>query len=138
VSKFSREARGPRRAVARRTIVERVLIICGAQRTERDYLASLKHLRRNSAVSIKLKTESKSPLEVVMTAIKLRQLTEDDYDEVWAVFDVDEFDVKDAIGLAARNGIRTAVSNPCFELWLLLHFQCRPPMSMTVESLSSC
>lgn len=45
------------------------------------------------------------------------------YDEVWCVFDVDDFpDVEEAVAKAKRLNIETAVSNPCFELWLLLHF----------------
>jgi RloB-like protein len=48
---------------------------------------------------------------------------------VWCVFDVDDhtrFD--DAVQMARDNGIELAVSNPCFELWLLLHFQDSPGM----------
>jgi hypothetical protein len=46
------------------------------------------------------------------------------YDEVWCVFDVDEHPMlADALQQARANGINVAVSNPCFELWLLLHFQ---------------
>jgi hypothetical protein len=29
----------------------------------------------------------------------------------------------EAIDHASRNGIQLAISNPCFELWLILHFQ---------------
>jgi hypothetical protein len=46
------------------------------------------------------------------------------FDEVWCVFDVDQHpNVREAINQAQANGIRLAVSNPSFELWLLLHFQ---------------
>jgi RloB-like protein len=46
------------------------------------------------------------------------------HDEVWCVFDVDQHPyLKDAISLAERNGIKIAVSNPCFELWLILHYE---------------
>jgi hypothetical protein len=46
------------------------------------------------------------------------------YDEVWCVFDVDEHPhLPDARQQARDNGIYLAVSNPCFELWALLHFQ---------------
>jgi hypothetical protein len=46
------------------------------------------------------------------------------YDEVWCVFDVDEHpDVPEAKQQAVANEIHLAISNPCFELWLLLHFQ---------------
>jgi len=46
------------------------------------------------------------------------------FDEVWAMFDVDEHPkLKEAIELADREGVKVAVSNPCFELWALLHFE---------------
>lgn len=46
------------------------------------------------------------------------------YDEIWCVFDVDEHpNLKRAIGRALQKKVKLAVSNPCFELWLILHFQ---------------
>lgn len=39
------------------------------------------------------------------------------------MFDIDEHpNVDTAIDLAHRNDVRIAVSNPCLELWFLLHF----------------
>jgi len=46
------------------------------------------------------------------------------YDQVWCVCDVDEHArLNDALQQARDNGIDVALSNPCFELWALLHFQ---------------
>lgn len=43
--------------------------------------------------------------------------------------DSDEFDLEPAVALAAKLDVRLAVSNPCFELWLLLHHQdCTAPL----------
>jgi len=51
------------------------------------------------------------------------------YNSVWCVFDVDDHPrVADARQMAADNGIELAISNPCFELWLLLHFRDGPGM----------
>lgn len=49
-------------------------------------------------------------------------------DEMWALFDRDAADSRDAeIGPAMRkahqNGVQVGLSHPSFELWLLLHFQ---------------
>ena len=53
----------------------------------------------------------------------------DEFDEVWCVVDVDDYDLDSAAALAAKSGVRLAVSNPCFELWLLLHHQdCTTPI----------
>lgn len=51
-----------------------------------------------------------------------------EFDEFWCVFDADVAKEKlpRAIERALRNGIKLAISNPCFELWLLLHFEERP------------
>jgi hypothetical protein len=44
------------------------------------------------------------------------------FDEIWCVFDVDAHpDLKSAIAEARDAGIGVAISNPCFELWLVLH-----------------
>jgi hypothetical protein len=49
------------------------------------------------------------------------------YDEVWCVLDVDEHPkLHEARQLANARGIELAISNPCFELWLLLHFRESP------------
>lgn len=45
-------------------------------------------------------------------------------DEFWAVFDRDEHpQVGGAIARCASANIQVAFSNPCFEVWLILHFQ---------------
>ncbi len=43
-------------------------------------------------------------------------------DQIWAVFDRDEHERYDeAVRLCEENGVRIARSNPCFEVWLILH-----------------
>ena len=62
------------------------------------------------------------PAGLVEYAARLARETAD-IDEVWCIVDVDEFDIQAAVTLAARRGVQLAVSNPCFELWLLLHHE---------------
>jgi hypothetical protein len=51
------------------------------------------------------------------------------YDQVWCVFDVDEHPhIPDAVQMARDNNIHLAITNPAFELWLLLHFRESPGM----------
>ena len=46
------------------------------------------------------------------------------FDEIWCVFGRDEHpDFERAVREARDAGIRTAISNPCFELWLVLHLE---------------
>ena len=61
-------------------------------------------------------------------------------DEVWAVFDRDEHPNFDAaVDLCERNGIHIGLSNPCFELWLVLHHQeyNRPESTDVIQSILS-
>ena len=45
------------------------------------------------------------------------------YEQVWVVFDKDDFnDFDDAIRLAENNGFKVGWSNQCFEYWIYLHF----------------
>ncbi|MFI6404854.1 RloB family protein [Streptomyces sp. NPDC050548] len=97
--------------------------MCGAQVTERDYLRGLVAHVANPAVTVRITTKSCSPSQLVKYAEVQRDLSPADFDEVWCVFDVDEFlDVPRAIAMAREAGVEVAVSNPCFELWLILHF----------------
>lgn len=77
------------------------------------------------------------PMTLVKAAKKAREIalkdakTQNDdnlaFDEVWCLFDVDEHPrVNEARQMARDNDINVAVSNPCFELWLLLHFRDSP------------
>ena len=117
-----REARRPRTAKSRRAFAARVLVVCGGLQTEKRYLDGLRRAERNPAVTVTVRTNPRSPSEVVNYADRLRRQDSGEYDEIWCVFDVDEFrNVAEALRLADRKRINVAISNPCFELWLLLH-----------------
>jgi hypothetical protein len=107
---------------AHREIKKRLLVVCGGARTEKDYFEALKDHYRTSTVTVRVRTDTRSPLHVVNTAADLFASSKEDFDECWAVFDVDAFDVKESIEIAARRSVSLAISNPCFEYWLLLHF----------------
>lgn len=97
--------------------------MCGAEATERDYLRGLVAQVANPAVTVRITAKSCSPSQLVKYAKVQRDLSPTDFDEVWCVFDVDEFqDVPRAVAMAQEAGIDIAVSNPCFELWPILHF----------------
>ena len=45
-------------------------------------------------------------------------------DQVWAVFDRNSHPTfEQAVAKCRQAGVRTACSNPCFELWLVLHLE---------------
>ena len=95
-----------------------MLIATNGESTERTYFDSLK---RESWIRAKVVVvfERGSPVELVRGASRRQQ--ENDYDEAWAVCDVDDYPTRDASTEARRSEVRLAWSNPCFEVWLLLH-----------------
>lgn len=108
-----------------------MLVLCGAESTEPDYFRALKRTTRNPAISVSVKDKSVDPAKLVKYA-ENQFISE--YDEVWCVVDVDEYDVAPAAALALRCGVNLAVSDPCFEYWLLLHFEdCAAPMTRFSE-----
>ena len=106
----------------------RILVACEGKVTEPRYLEYLRHTER---IPLTLIIESgMTPKSLVERAVTLKAEANrskdpnEHFDEVWCVFDVDEHPKIDgARQQAGENGISLVVSNPCFELWLLLHFK---------------
>ena len=103
---------------------DKILVVIDAEETERQYLEQFRGKSSVTIPHVKIVTKNKDPLTVVRYAIRLFE--SGDFDEAWCVFDEDDY--KDgqvfhqAISTAGKR-IRLAVSCPCFELWLLLHFE---------------
>ncbi|MDN5854008.1 MAG: RloB family protein, partial [Actinomycetia bacterium] len=80
-------------------------------------------IRANTAISIEIDPEAGAPLTLVERAVERSR--DDEIDECWCVYDVEwprnHPNLAQAWRLADRHGIRLAVSNPCFEIWLALH-----------------
>ncbi len=72
-----------------------------------------------------------TPQELLKKIVKWKkiEICEDDGDQVWCIFDVDDFYKNDSKNLLAaikdaiHNNIRIAYANECFELWILFHFE---------------
>lgn len=116
----SRENSSQRRSAHREPRV-RLLVVCGGLCTEPDYFNGLKARMRNPAVTVKVLKKGEAPKNVVDYACSPRVVGTDEFDQVWCVVDADDFELDDAARAAAKASIALAVSNPCFELWLLLH-----------------
>jgi hypothetical protein len=111
-----------------------ILVVCEGEKTEPNYLAEFPVYERIHGLKIKSIGLGCDPEIVVDRVIlerddRVRAKRKDAtpiYDEVWAVFDIDEHDtnrLESAVLKAREAGIKTAISNPCFELWILLHFE---------------
>lgn len=124
-----------RRKVATRKPRKTLLVFCEGERTEPEYLNALKrqpYVHDVAAVDLRVETGrgGSVPRTLVSMAVLARSRAMDqegEIDEFWCVFDVEwpknHPGLKEATEQARQNGIQLAVSNPCFELWLILHFQ---------------
>jgi hypothetical protein len=118
------ETRQPRKTLA---------IFCEGERTEPAYLEALKRrpeVRDVASVDLRIEAEHGMPETLVSSAVKARDKSADEegeIDEFWCVFDVEwprnHPRLREAIQQARNNDINLAISNPCFELWLILHFE---------------
>jgi predicted nucleic acid-binding protein len=109
--------------------------MCGGE-TEEIYFNHYKsrHKRDLQNISVKVVAHKKSnPMAVVQAAL----IQKAEYDEVWAVFDKDDFaDFDDAIVFALSKGIKCAFSNEAIEYWFFLHFENKTG-AMTRSALNS-
>ena len=113
---------------------KRFLIVVEGAVTECQYFNAIRTLRRISTANIKvIPPGPTSPIEIVEKAIQLRKKSShsgDPYDEVWCVFDAEAKLTQttrpgyaDALIRANQQKVKVANSNPCFELWILLHHE---------------
>ncbi len=118
-----RPLRAPRK-VNQRPERRRFLIVCEGEQTEPNYF---RRFATGNAVEVQVVGTRRNTLAVVEEAQRLRVAGEKDapYDEVWVVFDKDDFPpdrFNGAIRAAENAGMHAAYSNQAFELWHLLHF----------------
>ena len=104
-----------------------VYIVCEGSATEKNYFSRFR--TRNSLIEIKpLASKHTAAKMLVLGAknlIKHDPYYPEDGDLIWCVFDCDSNsneDLHDAERIAKECGYHIAFSNPCFELWYLLHF----------------
>jgi hypothetical protein len=105
-----------------------VLICCEGEKTEPGYFRDLRRDRRISAlvavVPPDVGTDPKSVVECAVQKMADARRDKIPYTEVWCVFDMDgHAGVPEAFDRASARRISVAFSNPCFELWYLLHFE---------------
>ncbi len=107
------------RSIAELTEKPSILIVCEGENTEPSYF---NQFRINSA-KVKSVGEGYNTVSLVNRALVLSE--QGNYDQVWCVFDKDDFndnDFNSAIQIALTNNFSVAYSNQSFEYWLILHF----------------
>ncbi len=107
------------RPVAELTEKPSILIVCEGENTEPSYFNQF----RITSAKVKSVGEGYNTVSLVNRAFVLAQ--QGNYDQVWCVFDKDDFndnDFNSAIQIAEANNFGVAYSNQSFEYWLILHF----------------
>lgn len=115
----ARNQRTFERRVDTRILRERFLIVCEGEKTEPNYFRSF----RVPKAVIAIRGIGANTVSLVQEAVRL--MNQEEYDQVWCVFDRNSFPAKNfnaALTLADTNRIKVAYSNEAFELWYLLHF----------------
>jgi len=120
-----------RRPLPQRPKRRSILVLTEGTKTEPDYI---KHWYRKyrAHLSVVIEGIGVDPRSLVDRGIEEhREAAQEEkrgrghaYSSVWVVFDHDEHpDVVNQVVRARQAGLRVAFSNPCIELWFLLHFQ---------------
>ena len=99
----SREVNNRRSIGKRKLAPENYLIMCEGEETEPNYFAGLKDL--------------------VNYTEKFVNQAGKRYGKVWIVFDKDDYQDKQFNQAIKNSSFNIAQSNPCFEIWILLHLK---------------
>lgn len=140
-----RQRKQLQRKHARRASYDRLLIVCEGSKTEPNYFKEIRAAHRLQTANVEVQPGilGTEPIQVVQYAHALfengdrhKQIQPRAFEQVYAVFDRDEhhsyfnaLQLAESLDGKLRNDNRQAVgfkaiaSVPCFELWLLLHFE---------------
>jgi hypothetical protein len=143
--KNRQKSRDLQRRVARRQAYERMLIVCEGEKTEPQYLSEIcREMRLATAhVHVQHSEFGTSPIQIVEFAEHLfvngnsyKQIPPRAFDRIYVVFDRDQHGSyhnalakTDNLDRRLKNDeqkpvpFQAIVSVPCFEMWLLLHFE---------------
>lgn len=112
-----------------------IVIACEGLVTEPDYLRKCISHYGAGMVRLRVMDDRGVPITLVNLAVAERERLLAKYRKnrdlslvnscfkVWVIFDKDEHEVEEALALAAKHKIGVAFSNPCFELWPILHLR---------------
>ena len=131
VNQTAKKIYQPSRKSRKNTARPVVIIVCDGTRTEPIYFKNFEN--RERPLHVKVVPGGKNYLELIKKGISVKGNLESEC-SVWCVTDVDadpstpgnitarNTQLKEFAEKAKENGFRIALSNPCFELWFLLHF----------------
>ena len=131
--------KGRNQRLARRPAVRepkaRFYIVTEGKNTEPQYFRMIEARYRHSLIKIEIEPAVGDPSAIARRCLEIakdkglasRRKRRDSFeanDEVWAIFDRDEHPHYEGAVAQCRDAkVQVARSNPCFELWLILHYQ---------------
>lgn len=112
----------------------KLVVVCEGEKTEPIYLNDFTKDHNNPLVEIQVIPKGGAPVTLVKKAIQFKKKLDrqarrsknsfEQRFQVWGLFDVDEHpNIPKAKDMAHSNGVKLGISNPCFELWGLLHLR---------------
>ena len=112
----------------------RFVLFCEGSKTEPAYFNAIRLACSSTMIAVMTHGGVGVPYTIAMRAVQYarehrlgrhgrdRLNSFEAGDQVWAVFDRDDHPrFKEAVHLCGDHGVHVARSNPCFELWLILH-----------------
>ena len=112
----------------------RFVLFCEGRNTEPTYFRAIKKRWTDTLVYIEIHGGVGVPITIAQQAVEFakeerpagnstrRRNSFEEKDQVWAIFDRDEHErYEESVLLCEANGVGVARSNPCFEVWLILH-----------------
>ncbi|MYA79127.1 MAG: RloB domain-containing protein [Acidobacteriia bacterium] len=108
----------------------RFTLFCEGKRTEPAYFNALKRAYPSALIDVIIHPGVGVPFTIAKKAVEFARHSRpkkdsfEKHDQVWAVFDRDQHPrFQESVALCGTHGIKVARSNPCFEVWLILHEQ---------------
>jgi len=117
------------RHFSKRRSIRTIWLFCEGEKTEKNYFEKLRSEERIRQICIKVKSPTrKHPAGMVQEAIEFKKSSANFFaeDEIFCIFDRDmntDQQIASAVKLAKDNDIKLIFSNPCFEYWILCHFE---------------
>lgn len=118
----------------RREPKQRFIVFCEGKNTEPSYFREFRRTFLNALIDVETIRAAGVPYTLATAAAerakssglsprsRRKKNSFEQGDEVWAVFDRDEHPrFEEAVNICHQAGVRVGRSNPCFELWLILH-----------------
>lgn len=112
-----------------------ILIMCEAERTEIEYFRTIRETKLKSGVRISVRWTGTrgDPRRAVKRSVaeieeRAHSSTLSPFDDAWLILDVESPqnpNIVEAVKSAKEcRTLRVVLSNPCFEYWYILHYEC--------------